>query len=207
VTRVKICGVREPEHAVAAVEAGADLIGFIFYRPARRYVEPALARRLADAVRGRAELVGVFVNEEPAAMVEVAELVGLDRVQLSGDEPAELNGLVGRPVARTVHVDAATTADEIAARAAGAALIHLDTKRTGQYGGTGQRFDWTIARAAGGLGPVLLAGGLDATNVASAIGAAAPWGVDVSSGVETDGVKDPAKIAAFVRAVRESATC
>jgi phosphoribosylanthranilate isomerase len=209
VTRVKICGIREPGHAAAAVDAGADMIGFIFYPPARRYVEPETARKIVDALRARSavEVVGVFVNEDPARMAEVAELVGLDRVQLSGDEPPGLNDGLGRPVVRTVHVDASTGNSEIAVRARGAALIHLDTKKGGQYGGTGLAFDWRIARSAAELGPVLLAGGLDPTNVAEAIGVAAPWGVDVSSGVETDGVKDPAKIDAFIRAVRKVTQC
>jgi phosphoribosylanthranilate isomerase len=203
VTRVKICGIREVAHAVAAAEAGADLLGFIFYRPARRYVEPSLARAIADAQpTGRVELVGVLLNQERERKADIAQHGGLDRIQLSGDEPVELNARLARPVVRTVHVDATTTAAEIESRVRGAALIHLDTKRAGSYGGTGQTFDWTVARAAAELGPVLLAGGLDPGNVAQAIGAAAAWGVDVSTGVELDGVKDPTRIAEFLRAVR-----
>ena len=201
-THVKICGLRQPEHAIAAVEAGADMLGFIFYPPARRYVDPSLAREIADAVGRRAQLVGVFVNETPERIAEVADLVGLDLVQLSGDEPAELTAAVGRPVARTVHVDADTTLEQVADRAAGARYIHLDARQRGQYGGTGTRFDWTFAREASVLGPVLLAGGLDPENVADAIAAAAPWGVDVSSGVESDGAKDPRRIYSFVKAAK-----
>jgi phosphoribosylanthranilate isomerase len=203
VIRVKICGLREVEHARAAVEAGADMLGFIFYRPVRRYVEPAAAREIARALpRGWAELVGVFVNEEPETMRAVAELVGLDLIQLSGDEPVEVTAALDRPVVRTVHVDAATTLEQIGQRAAGARLIHLDARQAGQYGGTGIRIDPRLAREAAALGPVLLAGGLDAANVAGAIALAEPWGVDVSSGVETDGRKDPARIRAFVAAAR-----
>jgi phosphoribosylanthranilate isomerase len=201
-TRVKICGLREVEHVHAAVEAGAEMIGFVFYKPVRRYVDPAVARELARDLRGRVELVGVFVNEEPAAMAEIADLVGLDLIQLSGDEPAELTPMVARPVVRTVHVDVATSLEEIGARGAGAHLIHLDAKKAGQYGGTGTRIDPRVARETAALGNVLLAGGLDATNVAEAIGLATPWGVDVSSGVETEARKDPAKIHAFIAAVR-----
>jgi phosphoribosylanthranilate isomerase len=142
------------------------------------------------------------VNESPARIEEIAEVVGLDVIQLSGDEPAELTARLGRPVVRTVHVDGATTPAHIAARAAGARLIHLDAKKAGQYGGTGASFDWRVARSASELGSVLLAGGLSPANVAEAIGIAAPWGVDVSSGVERDGVKDPELIHAFVKAVR-----
>ena len=202
-TRVKICGIREAAHARAAAEAGADMLGFIFYPTARRYVEPSLVRgMLAELPRGACEAVGVFVNESPERIDEIAEMVGLDLVQLSGDEQAELNARLGRPVVRTVHVDAATTAEHIAQRVAGARLIHLDAKKAGQYGGTGASFDWRMARSAGELGTVLLAGGLNPDNVAEAIEVGAPWGVDVSSGVERDGVKDPELIQAFVKAVR-----
>jgi len=203
VTRVKICGLRRVEHAGAAIEAGADMLGFIFYPAVPRYVEPSAVRDLLEALpRGAFETVGVFVNEAPARIDEIAELVGLDLVQLSGDESPELNGRLSRPVARTVHVDAATTAEQIASRAAGARLIHLDTRRSGRYGGTGASFDWRVAREAAALGPVLLAGGLSPENVADAIAAARPWGVDVSSGVEREGVKDPDRIRAFLAAAR-----
>jgi phosphoribosylanthranilate isomerase len=203
VTRVKICGLREVDHARAAVDAGADMLGFIFYPSVRRYVEPAVVRDLLAALpRGTFEAVGVFVNESPARVDEIAEMTGLDLVQLSGDEPVELNGRLNRPVVRTVHVDGATTAEQISARVAGSHLIHLDAKKAGRYGGTGASFDWRIARSAGELGTVLLAGGLSAANVAEAIEVGQPWGVDVSSGVERDGVKDPELIRAFVRAVR-----
>jgi phosphoribosylanthranilate isomerase len=208
VTRVKICGIRQVDHALAAVEAGADMIGFIFYPPARRYVEPSLAREIVAALpRDRAQVVGVFVNETAEGMAEVAELVGLDLIQLSGDESDDLNERLTRPVARTVHVDGSTATAEIALRARGARLIHLDTKKSGQYGGTGATFDWRVARSAAEIGPVLLAGGLDPANVGGAIAVARPWGVDVSSGVETEGVKDPSRIEAFIRAVREVTPC
>jgi phosphoribosylanthranilate isomerase len=201
--RVKICGLREAAHARAAVEAGADMLGFIFYPAARRYVDPAVVRDvLAGLPRDAFEAVGVFVNESPARIDEIAAMVGLDLVQLSGDEPADLTGRLSRPVVRTVHVDGATTAEHISARVAGARLIHLDARKAGQYGGTGASFDWRIARGASELGSVLLAGGLGPDNVAEAIEVGAPWGVDVSSGVERDGVKDPALIHAFVRAAR-----
>jgi phosphoribosylanthranilate isomerase len=203
VTRVKICGLRELEHAAAALDAGVDMLGFIFYPPSRRYVAPAAARDLLGALpRGSFEAVGVFANEAPERVDEIAELLGLDLIQLSGDEPSELNGRLSRPVVRTVHVDAATTAEEIGHRSVGARLIHLDTRRPGSYGGTGESFDWRVARAASEVGTVLLAGGLSSENVAEAIATARPWGVDVSSGVERDGVKDPARIRAFVAATR-----
>lgn len=202
-TQVKICGLREAEHVRAAVDAGADMLGFIFYQPVPRYVEPAAVRDLVrDLPRGRVQLVGVFVNEQLARMAEIADLVGLDLIQLSGDEAPEVSTAVARPVARTIHVDATTSIAEVAARGVGARLLHLDARKAGQYGGTGTRIDPRIAREAAALGPVLLAGGLDPANVAGAIEAATPWGVDVSSGVETGGRKDADKIYAFVAAAR-----
>lgn len=201
--RVKICGLKQLDHCLAAIDAGADMLGFNFYRPVRRYLEPTLAAEIARTLpRGRAELVGVFVNEDPEAIRAIADLVGLDLVQLSGDEPAAFTGALGLPVVRTVQVDGATTLEEVALRSAGARIIHLDKKRAGSYGGTGERLDVAFAREVGALGAVLLSGGLDPENVGEAIAAARPWGVDVASGVETDGVKDPARIAAFVRAAR-----
>lgn len=202
-TRVKICGLREIEHARAAVEAGADLLGFIFYPPVRRYVDPLAVREIVRALQaGSAELVGVFVNEDAARIREVADLVGLDLIQLSGDEDVAMNASLGRPVIRTVHVDQSTTLEQIGLRTIGARLIHLDARQAGQYGGTGTRIDLRVAREATALGPVLLAGGLDAANVGEAIDQAAPWGVDVSTGVEVDGRKTAERIQAFVAAAR-----
>jgi phosphoribosylanthranilate isomerase len=205
VTRVKICGLRSVEHAQVAVEAGADLIGFVFYPPVRRYVEPAAAAAIVRALpRDRVATVGIFVDESPVRMAEIADLVGLDYLQLGGAESSDLNRTLARPVIRTVHVGPATTPSEIGLRSDGARLIHLDTMRLGQYGGTGESFDWSVARAAGVYGAVLLAGGLRSENVAAAIAIGRPWGVDVSSGVESDGIKDAAKIEAFIAAARQA---
>lgn len=202
-TRVKICGLRDVEAAGAAIESGADMLGFIFYPPARRYIEPALVASILDRLpRARVEAVGVFVNATGDEIAETARLCHLDLVQLSGDEPPEFIRTLAWPVARTVHVGPDTTIADARAIVDGARLIHLDAKRPGHYGGTGATFDWAFARAARSLGSVLLAGGLDPGNVASAIAAADPWGVDVSSGVETDGVKDLVKIEAFLKAVK-----
>lgn len=205
-TRVKICGLRDVERAATVVEAGADLLGFIFYPPVRRYVDPSAARAIVRALpRGQVEYVGVFVNATPDHIDEVARLVGLDRVQLAGDESVEMTRRLGWPVIRTVHVDATTERDAVIVRGRGAALIHLDARRAGSYGGTGTTIDWHLADQIGRIAPVLLAGGLTPENVAEAIATADPWGVDVSSGVETDGEKDPRKIAAFVTAARATA--
>ena len=149
-------------------------------------------------------LVGVFADQVATDVVDIAEAAGLDLVQLSGGENDDYVRQMQRPVLRVVHVGAGTTVDEIQAKAPpgiGQAVM-LDTASTGLRGGTGERFDWEIAAEAGRLAPLMLAGGLDSESVGGAIEVAAPWAVDVSSGVETDGEKDIEKIVAFLRAAK-----
>ncbi|HEX9369607.1 MAG TPA: phosphoribosylanthranilate isomerase [Roseiflexaceae bacterium] len=208
-TFVKICGLRTPEHALAAVEAGADLLGFIF-APARRQVAPAVAAAIAQAVRAaepvagrRLTLVGVFVNEAPTRMLEIADACGLDALQLSGDEELPIvEHLNGRALIKAVRLnDAVQEQDWLRAALPNARLI-VDAHVPGAYGGAGVVADWERAAALARRRPIILAGGLRPENVGAAIRQVRPWGVDVSSGVETDGVKDVAKIRAFVAAVR-----
>ena len=200
-TWVKICGLRELEHGKVALEEGAALLGFVF-APSRRRVEPDIARNLVAALRpeGSFAAVGVFVDETVETMNHLAEYCDLDYIQLSGDEPDEVVRHLARPVIRTIHVGG--DGDRIHDRLASAPgeIILLDTAVAGARGGTGEAFDWS------GLPPlerpVLLAGGLHPGNVAEAIGTVHPWGVDVSSGVETAGRKDAAKIRAFIAAAQ-----
>jgi indole-3-glycerol phosphate synthase/phosphoribosylanthranilate isomerase/anthranilate synthase/indole-3-glycerol phosphate synthase/phosphoribosylanthranilate isomerase len=202
-TRVKICGIKRVEDGLVAAEAGADLLGFVF-APSRRQIDPDTARAIALAVRARSslELVGVFVNAKPAEMNRVAKVCGLDYLQLSGDEPDEIIAALDVPAIRAIHVRDNVTPEWLAERVEGypAELILLDTARKGVYGGTGTTFDWrripSLDRS------ILLAGGLHPGNVEEAIRTVRPWGVDVSSGVETNGAKDPDKIRAFVQAAR-----
>lgn len=202
-TQVKICGVGRVEDALTAADAGADFLGLMFFKGSKRFVETDRAREIAEAVRGRLRLVGVFVNEEPEEMNRVARLCGLDYVQLSGDEPpAAVTGL-DVPAIRAVHVRESATPEDLAERieSSPAELVLLDTGAAGLYGGSGRTFDW-------GLLPslrrrVLLAGGLDPSNVGRAIERVRPWGVDVSSGVETEGRKDPNRIRDFVTRAKE----
>lgn len=209
---VKICGLREPAHTVAAVEVGADLIGFIF-APTRRQVSAAAARSCIDAARQAAEqpimAVGVFVNTSAEVINQTADEAGLDLIQLSGDEPpdfaGELNlpvisGLRPRPGAR--HEDVAVMIQDRLRSAVAPAFFLVDGHDPYAWGGTGRRADWELAAAVAPGYRLLLAGGLDPANVAAAIAQVRPLGVDVSSGVETGGVKDPVKIAAFVSAAR-----
>jgi len=213
-TRVKICGIREEVHALVAAEAGADFIGLIF-APSKRQVTPAQAKKIAAAVKqsGHAtEVVGLFVNMPATAVNKSADICNLDWVQLSGDESWEYCFEINKPLIKAVHVSQRQSTEEISnALANGARILAnqqhiylLDSKVKGKYGGTGKTFNWSLARQAAGQFPLIIAGGLTPENVAQVIKRAAPWGVDVSSGVEVGGVKHAARIRAFIEAVRRS---
>jgi phosphoribosylanthranilate isomerase len=201
-THVKICGLRRVEDAAVAVEAGAHLIGLVFAE-SRRQVDPQTAAEISHVARaGGAQVVGVFVNEDVERMNRLVRECGLDYIQLSGDETDEVVDALDAPAIRTVHVTPDLDPAILAERIAGsrAALVLLDTARVGTRGGTGETFDWTaiphLERE------ILLAGGLHAENVGEAIRRVRPWGVDVSSGVERDGVKDRDRIREFLAAAR-----
>jgi phosphoribosylanthranilate isomerase len=208
-TLVKICGLRTAEHALAAFEAGADMLGFIL-APARRQISPTALAEIAREVRGteiasgrRASLVGVFVDEAAGRIEEIAGTCGLDAIQLSGAEPVALaERLAGRSVFKAVRLaGAAHEAAWMAGQWPNVRLL-VDAHVPGLHGGAGVVADWAAAAALARERPIVLAGGLTPANVGEAIRQVRPWAVDVSSGVETDGVKDSAKIRAFVAAVR-----
>jgi phosphoribosylanthranilate isomerase len=205
-TRVKICGLRRAEDAIVAAEAGAEYLGFVFYERSRRAVAPELAREIIAAARerGTAQMAGVFVDADPGRMNEIARVARLDYVQLSGDEPESVVEALEVPAIQVIHMDAASSAAELAERIEGsrAALVLLDTP-SDAFGGSGEPFDWNLIPAV--ERPILLAGGLHAGNVEEAIRRVGPWGVDVSSGVETAGQKDQRKIRAFIAAAKRSA--
>jgi len=205
---VKICGVRTVEHARAATEGGAGMVGLIFAVSKRQVgVEEARAVTSARYAR-RPRFVGVFVNEDPDTIGRIAGEARLDLVQLSGEETPEECGQLRMPYTKVVHVRDGMTADDvlhIANQYMDAAAIVLDTAGVAgltRWGGTGVPVDWSLAaEVVRRLGrPVVLAGGLRPDNVAAAIHMVQPWGVDVSSGVETGGVKDMTKIQAFIGA-------
>ncbi len=212
-TRVKICGISRVEDALVAAGAGADFIGLVFAESPRR-VTPRQAEQVVAAlegVPGRPEVVGVFVNTPVPEVNRLARQCGLDRVQLSGDEPWHDCLAVERPLIRAVHVTGRTAGDILAVLAEGERALGgkdhiclLDAGSGGRYGGTGRVLDWRVAAEVSCRYPVVLAGGLTPENVAAAVARVHPWGVDVSSGVETGGLKDAAKIRAFVRAVRRA---
>jgi phosphoribosylanthranilate isomerase len=194
--QVKICGICDAAGAAAAVEAGADLIGFHFCSSQRR-VTPEEARAIVDGLTVRPTIVGVFIDQDAEEVRQIAELVGLDLIQLHGSESPGFDA--GRPVMKVLKVrdgvipDADSWPDP----------VMLDSWSADQRGGTGQVWDWELARPLLAARKVFIAGGLEPGNVGKVVSGFNPYGVDVSSGVEASvRVKDPDKVRAFVHAVR-----
>ncbi len=211
-TQIKICGLRTPETLQVAMDAGADMLGFIFYKPSHRYISPEQVPALLTAVEsGRdksvptPDRVGVFVNEDADFINDVVEQAGLHFVQLHGDESPEFCQRIHRPVIKAISLRNEDDRDKINEYKQVAWRILLDTP-TAQWGGTGVTHDWELARNIAQEIPILLAGGLTPENVAEAIQQVSPWGLDVSSGVETSKQKDTAKIRAFIENVRKTDT-
>ena len=205
--RIKICGLTSIEDALAAVEAGADYLGFNFYPPSPRYVTPeACAEMTAELGRrgARVVTVGIFVNMPPDEMALLLDKCGLHLAQLHGDErPEQLGALWGRAF-RAVREPAGADFEALASFSPGAPAFLLDANAPNAYGGTGQTADWNAAQAVARRYPIFLAGGLTPDNVAAAIAQVQPWGIDVASGVESvPGRKDRGKMEAFVRLARQ----
>lgn len=202
--RVKICGVRSIEEAEASIEAGADALGFNFWPSSPRYIAPEEAEPIAAALPPFVSIVGVFVNETAARIVEVARLLRLDAVQLHGDETPEFCSRLDWPrKVKAIRVEGEDDLEKVKEFRASAIL--LDTKVKGSYGGTGERFDWRLAARATRLAPIILAGGLKLENVREAIDTVRPFAIDVCSGVEArPGHKDLSKLRAFMLEVRKA---
>lgn len=202
--RVKICGLTTLEDALCAAEAGADYLGFIFYPKSPRYVTPEACAAIVAGLPPTVIPVGLFVNEAPERVAEVLAHCGLQLAQLHGDEPpAALAALEGRAYKAFRGPGVAHAA--YAAAGPGQPAFLVDAQVAGAYGGTGHTADWAAARALAAQYPLMLAGGLTPENVAAAIAAAQPWGVDVASGVErAPGLKDHAKVRAFVEAAKNT---
>ena len=194
--RIKICGICDLESAKTAVEAGADMIGFHFCDSDRR-VSPDDARDILEELPVRTSVVGVFIDEQPAEVRRIAEYLDLDLVQLHGSEAPGFQA--GRPVMKVLKVRDGVVrgADDWPDP------IMLDSWSADQRGGTGQTWDWEVARPLLRTRSVFIAGGLQPGNVGKVVSQLKPYGVDVSSGVEARvRVKDPEKVRAFIRAVR-----
>lgn len=200
--RVKICGITNLADARHAVACGADALGFVFHPGSPRYVAPETVREIIAALPPLLTSVGLFVNQPPARMLETARFCGLDVLQLHGDEPPESCSLPPYRVIKALRVRGAESLDQHDKYPVAALL--LDAWVPGEYGGTGQVFDWPLAAEVARSRPVILAGGLTPDNVAAAVGAVRPYAVDVSSGVEAaPGRKDPDKVAAFIRYAKQ----
>jgi phosphoribosylanthranilate isomerase len=199
--RSKICGITRIEDALAAVEAGADAIGFVFYPKSPRAVTVEQARSIIAQLPPFISTVGLFVNAERQALKALLEVVPLDLIQFHGDETPEQCEGYGRPWIKALRVQAG---DDIAAGCAlyaNASGILLDTFVAGVPGGTGETFDWALIPKHLSK-PIVLAGGLTSANVSQAIAQVRPYAVDVSGGVEmSKGIKDHDKIRAFMSAV------
>lgn len=203
-TKIKICGIRTVDDALAAMEAGADLIGFNFYSKSPRYIDVGTCRNIMSVMRrhGRVACVGVFVNASVADVFATMDTCGLSLAQLHGDETVEmLNRLDGKAFKafRGIPEDP----NGFVREAAPAFLLDASVK--GVYGGSGVTTDWSGAAELAKKYPLLLAGGLTPENVAEAVKQVKPWGVDVASGVESEpGKKDAARMKAFVQAILDN---
>jgi phosphoribosylanthranilate isomerase len=194
--QVKICGICDAAAAQAAVEAGADLIGFHFCTSDRR-VTPEEAKAIVDSLSLRPTIVGVFIDQDPEEVRQIADLVGLDLLQLHGSEPPGFDA--GRPVMKVLKVKDGHVPDADA----WPDPIMLDSWSPDQRGGTGRTWNWDRAGELLAARKVFIAGGLEPGNVGKVVSEFKPYGVDVSSGVESEvRVKDPDKVRAFVHAVR-----
>jgi phosphoribosylanthranilate isomerase len=213
-TYIKICGIKTEEQALAAAKAGADFIGMVFTTSPRQ-VTPAIARKITSTLKKTypdVKTVGVFVNTASPIVQYIADSCRLHWVQLHGTEPWQSCLELDRPVIKVIRIARNYSPEIINDNLAyGEKLLGkqehlflLDTSSKDKFGGTGQSFDWNQARIIAEKFQVIVAGGLNPQNVAAAIEMITPWGVDVSSGVETKGVKDMKKIELFIKAVKDA---
>jgi phosphoribosylanthranilate isomerase len=214
-TRVKICGIQKLEHALVAAQAGADFIGLVFVPQRRRRLEVGSAKAIVSDLRAHSDnspkVVGLFADQPLEEVNQVIRACQLDLVQLCGQESLDYCGRVEAKVMKVLHVtgtgpgNITQLVENVQLFREAGHLVTLDRLVEGLQGGTGQKFDWETAAQLSRQGhSFLLAGGLSPDNVGQAVSTVKPWGVDVSSGVEIDGAKDPEKIKAFVRSAKKS---
>jgi phosphoribosylanthranilate isomerase len=202
-TRAKICGITRVEDALAAVACGADAIGLVFFAASRRHVSVERAAEIVASLPPFVDAVGLFVDAEPAEVRAVLQSVRLDLLQFHGNETSAYCQAFDFPYIKAARVRPELNLLQYAADFASARALLLDAYQEGVAGGTGQTFDWDLIPA-NLPKPVILAGGLDAGNVAEAIRRVRPYAVDVSGGVEREkGIKDADRIAAFMRGVSD----
>lgn len=201
-TRIKICGITRIEDLNAVAASGADAFGLVFYDGSPRHVSVEQARAICAAVPPFLCAVGLFVNPAEAEVRAVLERVPLDMLQFHGEEEPDFCAQFGKPYLKAIRVRPGVDLIQCAARYAGARALLLDAYVAGTHGGTGATFDWELIPRELPL-PAILSGGLAADNVAAAVLKVRPYAVDVSSGVEAEkGIKDAAKVAAFVKEVK-----
>ncbi len=216
-TKIKICGLRSAKAALVAATAGANYLGFNFVEGVRRQLQPDEGTQIIAEYRAhlsesnntnRPGIIGLFLNQDPDFVNEITRKTGLDYLQLCGDEDTDYFSKVEVPLLKMVRIKDGTTPadlDEVITPLLDAGHgVLLDRFDKTTPGGSGLSFDWSTARGIANRKNVLLAGGLKPENVQSAITELSPWGVDVSSGVETDGIKDPDRIRAFIEAARSA---
>lgn len=201
-TRVKICGITSVNDGCAAAEAGADAIGLVFYPPSPRYVDLQVAGKIVKQLPPFISRVGLFVNHSADQVRKICAQVELDLLQFHGDEPAQFCGQFGKRFIKAVRMAPGHSVAESVREYDQAAALLLDSFDVEKYGGSGKTFDWRRIPGSSGL-PIILAGGLSAENVSTAIVAVHPYAVDVSSGVESSpGIKSVSKMVEFVTRVK-----
>ena len=202
--QVKICGITRGEDALAAVAAGADAIGLIFYPGSKRFIQAEAACEIISGLPPYTSVVGLFVNAQRAQVEEVLSICALSQLQFHGDESPDFCSSFGRPYVKSVAVSDTDNMRAIINAHKGARAYLFDTQVPGEHGGTGKSFDWRLMPEKN-IGHRVLAGGLDAENVVEAITIAGPDAVDVSSGVEIKpGIKDHEKMYRFITAAKSA---
>lgn len=200
--RIKVCGITNLEDALAAVDLGADALGFIFFTGSRRYIDPGDARMIVSELPPFVSIVGVFVNQSLDEIKAVMESSGIDTVQLHGDESPEFCAMLPHRVIKAVRVKDSVDIERVELYPVQAILF--DKYSDDMYGGTGSSFDWGILRGLNTSKKIILSGGLTPENVSRAVGIVKPYGVDVSSGVEDyPGKKNHMKLRKFIEAVKD----